>query len=360
MNGHKYVALDVDSANIVAGVHDCKGEQVMQAHIRTNSSDIRQFFKAVNGTVHVTFEEGTQAAWLYDVIRPLVAEVIVCNPRHNKLLQAGNKADKIDVAKLAKLLLLGELQPVYHGDQTMEGLKHLARAYQNLVADKTRVTNRLKAIFRGRAVGCRGSVVFNEEQQEEWLGKLDIEGLQTRGGYLYEELKCLVKLKEKARKAMCLEASRHPAFKLTSSRVPGLGPIRTAQIIAIVGSPHRFRTKRQFWSYCGLAVVTRSSADYEWVEGRTRRRKKAVQTRGLNKNFNRPLKAIFKGAAVSAIQKDEFKQYHQRMIDKKIRPEMALLTTARKIAAITLAVWKKGETFDPKRLNQAGQSTDNQ
>jgi hypothetical protein len=158
---------------------------------------------------------------------------------------------------------------------------------------------------------------------------------------------------------MCVEASRQPAFKLIS-KVPGLGPIRTAQIIAIVGSPHRFRTKRQLWSYCGLAVVTRSSADYEWVEGRARRRKKAVQTRGLNKDFNRPLKAIFKGAALSAIQTEEFKQYHQRMIDQKIRPEMALLTTARKIAAITLAVWKKGETFDPKRLNQAGQSTDNQ
>src|SRR4029078_4829836 len=99
------------------------------------------------------------------------------------------------------------------------------------------------------------SVVFTEEEHEEWWSKLDLEGLQTRGSYLYEELKCLVKLKEEARKAMCLEASRQPAFKLIS-KVPGLGPIRTAQIIAIVGSPHRFRTKRQFWSYCGLAVVT--------------------------------------------------------------------------------------------------------
>ncbi len=84
-----------------------------------------------------------------------------------------------------------------------------------------------------------------------------------------------------------------------------------------------------------------------------------MQTRGLNKNFNRQLKAIFKGAALSAIQTEEFKQYYQRMIDEKIRPEMALLTTARKIAAITLVVWKKGETFDPNRVNQAGQSTGN-
>src|SRR5258706_6467446 len=358
MNGQKYVALDVDSANIVAGAYAGKGEQVMQAHIRTNSADIRQCLNGLNGTAHVTLEEGAQAAWLYDLLRPLVAKVIVCNPRHNKLLHAGNKADKIDAGKLAKLLRLGELQAVYHGEQTMEGLKHLSHAYQNLVGDKTRVTNRLKAAFRGRGVDSRGTAVLKEEQHEEWLSKLDIKGLQTRASYLYEELKCLVKLKEEAKKAMCQEASRHPAFKVIS-KVPGLGPIRTAQIIALVGSPHRFRTKRQFWSYSGLAVVTRTSGDYEWVEGRTRRRKKAVQTRGLNKNFNRPLKAIFKGAALSAIQTDEFKQFYQRMIDEKIRPEMALLTTARKIAAITLVVWKKGETFDPNRVNQAGQSTGN-
>ena len=71
MNEHKYAALDVDSANIVAGVYDKKGESVIQAHIRTNREDIEQFFRGLNGRLHVTFEEGTQAAWLYDIIRPL-------------------------------------------------------------------------------------------------------------------------------------------------------------------------------------------------------------------------------------------------------------------------------------------------
>jgi len=57
---------------------------------------------------------------------------------------------------------------------------------------------------------------------------------------------------------MLREARRHHAFKILLG-VPVLGPIRSAQIIASVGSPFRFRTKRQFWTYCGLAVVTRSS-----------------------------------------------------------------------------------------------------
>jgi hypothetical protein len=98
------------------------------------------------------------------------------------------------------------------------------------------------------------------------------------------------------------------------------------------------------------------SSEYEIVDGRRQRRKKPLQTRGLNENFNRMLKAVYKGAAVTAIASEPFNKYYQRLIDNKMRPEMAQLTVARKIAAISLAVWKKGEAFDPTRVNQAEQS----
>ncbi len=76
MDKHKYVALDVDSANIVAGVYDSKGVALMECCLRNNGQVLGEFFKTMTGTVHVTFEEGTQAVWLYGLIRPLVAEVI--------------------------------------------------------------------------------------------------------------------------------------------------------------------------------------------------------------------------------------------------------------------------------------------
>ena len=80
-----------------------------------------------------------------------------------------------------------------------------------------------------------------------------------------------------------------------------LGPIRAAQIIASVGSPFRFRTKRQFWTFCGLAVVTRSSADYRFNDGRLERKPRSVATRGLNQNYNRRLKRVFKAAALDGV-----------------------------------------------------------
>ena len=38
------------------------------------------------------------------------------------------------------------------------------------------------------------------------------------------------------------------------------------------------------------------------------------------------------------------------MLERGIRPELARLTLARKLAALTLRIWKTGEPYDPTRL----------
>src|SRR5208282_178869 len=115
--------------------------------------------------------------------------------------------------------------------------------------------------------------------------------------------------------------------------------------------PHRFRTKRQLWSFGGLGIETHSSADHRYVDGQLQPSKKPVSLRGLNRNHNHELKNIFKGAAIIAATKPgPFQQFYAARIAKGIRPEMARLTLARKIAAITLLVWKKGVCFDAQHL----------
>ena len=96
-----------------------------------------------------------------------------------------------------------------------------------------------------------------------------------------------------------MECRKHKESKLLRS-IPWLGPIRVALLIGRVQTPHRFRTKRQFWAYCGLALETRSSADYQMVNGEPRRRSKPVFIRGLNLNHNHDLKNLFKSAATTA------------------------------------------------------------
>lgn len=121
-------------------------------------------------------------------------------------------------------------------------------------------------------------------------------------------------------------------------------------MIATVGSPHRFRTKRQFWPYCGFAVITKSSADYKEVEGRIVKFQKKVSTRGLNWNHNPRLKQIFKGAALSALGYEEIRAYYQQLVDHGTRPELARVSVARKLAAIALTIWQRKEDYDPKKI----------
>jgi hypothetical protein len=96
-----------------------------------------------------------------------------------------------------------------------------------------------------------------------------------------------------------LESKKHQAWRLLGL-IPGIGPIRAALLIAQIQTPHRFRTKRQLWTYSGLGLETHDSAQYRVVEGQLQRAKKPVKLRGLNQDHNHDLKDVFKGAATTA------------------------------------------------------------
>src|SRR5258705_10540491 len=94
MNSEKYIGLDVHQATISVAVLDSTGKLVMESILETKAATILEFFAGLRGTLSVTFEEGTWAAWLYDLLKPHVAELVVCNPRKNALLKDGNKSDR--------------------------------------------------------------------------------------------------------------------------------------------------------------------------------------------------------------------------------------------------------------------------
>ena len=98
------------------------------------------------------------------------------------------------------------------------------------------------------------------------------------------------------------------------------------------------------------SAVTRSSSDHYFEDGALRKRRKPALTRGLNQNYNRRLKRVFKSVATSGSRQGPFKPFYERLLAKGLKPDLAKLTLARRIAAIALALWKKGERFDPKKL----------
>src|SRR6202043_3200044 len=166
--------------------------------------------------------------------------------------------------------------------------------------DLARVMTRVKAIYRSWGIPCAGKQVYAPRHRAEWLA---------------------------------------------------IGPIRAALLIALIQTPHRFRTKRPLWKYSGFAIETHSSADYRTVKGQLQKSKKQVSVRGLNRDCNHDLKNLFKSAAtIASVKPGPFQEFYAALLAKGMRPEMARLTLARKIATIVLIVWKRGVSFDAKYL----------
>jgi hypothetical protein len=159
-------------------------------------------------------------------------------------------------------------------------------------------------------------------------------------------------LRREARQELLAESRKHPANSLLR-QIPWLGPIRVALLIAFIQTPHRFRTKRQLWAYSGLALRTRVSGEYRLTGGQLQHAKRQPALRGLNENHNHELKALFKSTATRAsASAGPLGDFYAALLAAGMRPTMARLTVARKIAAIALTIWKKGERFDPEQLKR--------
>jgi len=227
-------------------------------------------------------------------------------------------------------------------------LQELARSYLTVTKDLTRVMNRLKALYRSWAIACAGEKVYAPRHRSAWLEKLLQAGVRRRAEQLYQQLDNLVQIRREARQELLRESRKHPASQFLS-QIPRLGPVRVALLIALLQTPHRFRTKRQLWAYCGLALQTRSSGEYRFTGGQLQRSKRLPAIRGLNVNHNHDLKNLFKSAATQASgSSDPWADFYQNLLTRGMKPAMARLTLARKMAAIVLRIWKKGERFDPE------------
>ena len=194
------------------------------------------------------------------------------------------------------------------------------------------------------------------DNRAAWLAQLP-PGARFRARALYAELDVLLELRPQAKSAFVTEARRDPAWPVLRS-IPFLGPVRVGLLLATMQTPWRFRTKRNLWAYAGLAVVTETSAEYEYVGGRAVRRARAPLTRGLNRNHNPVLKEVFKSAATAAATRaGPLREFYQGMVARGMRPELARVTLSRKVAAITLHLWKTGERYEPTRLTVSAQAT---
>ena len=346
----RYIGIDAHSASCTVAVIGPTGKRISSQVIETNGKSLVTAVGVIPGTRHVIFEEGNLAAWMYELLDPLAHETVVVRVSKKR---RGSKNDEIDAFGLAESLRIKSFENrVYKKVGEFAELAELARAYRVVMRDSVRAQNRIKGLLRSRAVPTAGKKdIYSSAGRPAYVRRLPARS-KPRAKTLYAEMDLLLELRKHAEKEMISEAKKHRVFHIIKT-IPGLGDIRVAQLLPLVVTPYRFRNKRTFWAYIGLAIVTSSSSD--WVQDPDGKwhRTKGEMTRGLNRNYNRALKDIFKGAASTVVQckhDDPIYHHYNALLDDGTKPPLAKLTIARQIASITLGLWRTGEEYEPKKL----------
>src|SRR5438045_9229983 len=87
MSQEKYIGMDIHQATISVAVMDARGKLIMECLLETKAATILEFIQGLRGTLALTFEEGTSAAWLHDLLQPHVDRLVVCDPRKAEQLK---------------------------------------------------------------------------------------------------------------------------------------------------------------------------------------------------------------------------------------------------------------------------------
>jgi transposase len=351
----RYIGIDAHSGSCTVAVMGPSGKRLRQYVVDTQAKVLIDLLKGVAGTKHVCLEEGELAEWLVEALMPYAKQLAVVQAKENR----GRKSDADDAWALAEQLRT-QAQATYVFKPTTEhrSLREAVKAYVIAVKDLTRTKNRFRSLLRARGVQHLDETIYDSSARSGWLRKLP-PAYRRRAEWLGEQVDSATKGYELAEHWLNEEAKKSPDVKRVAT-VPGLGTVRAAQIVAFVVTPHRFRKTRQFWSYCGLGIVTRASAEWkrEPGKGEWQRVRGNVQTRGLNLNRQPLLKTVFKGAVQTVLAGgSSLRQHYDRLVASGTAEHLARLTIARRIAAATLAIWKKKEDYDPTKHRSTQDAT---
>jgi transposase len=338
MKRRHFIGLDAHCQSCDLAVVNASGELLRRLTCRTTIPNLVEFLNEVPRPRCLTFEESGMAGWLARNLREHVDELLVCEPRRNKLIaHDGDKADDIDAEKLAQLLRGGYLKEVHHADSLERAaFKQLVLLHHDRVRARVREANRALAYVRGHGIFVRESAWTGAEKRAavyEQLPDNDIvrEGLRV----LLQSYDLLSAQEDEVKRRLERRARQEEVIKRWYE-LPGIGWIRAATLFVGLDTPWRFASKEALWRYLGIGLERRGSGGSMHVR--------------VAQNANRLLKSAILGAAKSAAALDDnpFADQYRRWLENGLNPMNARRNVARSQAAVMWGMWKNGGVYRPE------------
>ena len=342
-----YAALDLHSRYSVLGSMDYDGNSQPKERFPTSALLLRQYIEALRQKkrpIYLTMEAGAFTRWASAIARPLVERLIICEPRHNRLIHSNpTKSDEADVEGMCLLLRLGKLKEVWMGqDRTREIYRALVYELLNWRDAQRELKALIKARYRGWGVlRLHGIKVFSVKHRQEYLEQLPAEEERRMMRRLYGQFDhALLQWKDTLKEVERVGGEFWEVREF--ERVPGVGPIAAHVFSAIIEEPGRFSTKHQLWKYSQLGITDRT------CDG------KPLGYQRLDRRGNRELKNLsyhaWRTACKSTTGPNAIKSFYQQSRQRTGSVRHARLNTQRKILETMWMMWLRQKPFDPVRF----------
>lgn len=334
-----YVGLDFHLRKSTFCVLDDNGKRLFVRDLQGSWIKIVEALRKVKEerkeAMWICYEASCGYGHLHDRLREFADRVVVAHPGQLRLIfQSKRKNDRVDAGKLAKLLFLDEVPPVYVPDQDVRAWRSMIEYRSRLVQKRTRTKNEIGALLREHGVGrprglwhCRG---------RSWLKSLELPDQLSslKRSMLLDELYSLDHKISEVQKMLNLESQHHPGVAVLKT-IPGIGP-RTAEcLVAYIDEADRFGRSGKVASYFGLVPSQDASAGRNRLGHITKQG--PATARGL----------LIESAWVGVRRSPKIRAYYERIMKgDPDRRKIAIVATAHYLLRVALCLLKTGEVWD--------------
>jgi len=344
MKRRHFIGMDCHCQFCEIAVVDVAGRVVQRDRRETTIPALLELVEAVPKPRTLVIEEGPLAGWLWRNLGPAVDDMVVSEPRRNRLIaKDGDKDDDLDAEKLAQLVRGGFVKPVHQVASLERAVfKQQVGVYHHRVRQRVRESLRLTSLFRQHGVMIREKDYVAAAQRPALLARLPAdETLRALITLLWSAYDDLVAQEEKWRQRLIALATKEEVVQRFQA-LPGVGWIRAATLYAYLDTPWRFRSKAALWKYLGVGLQRQRSGN-------------GPEHLGVPTQAHRLLKGTLLGAALSAVASgnNPFADLYGRWLEQGLSSKLARRNVARVQAATLWGMWKNGSAYRPEWVGVA-------
>lgn len=338
-----YIGCDVHSTHTRMAYLDEEGEIIDEVERPTEAKALKRAGRRWPAAqTWAVLEQGGQAYWVAEQLDQVVDQVRICDPMAHGGAGRGDKNDKQDARRLARLLRMGETKHVYRPelDERMlfyRRFRYYERATEQVKRQIQYVKGQLR--FFGARIPKRAG--YSRRKVDGWIEQCP-PSVQPDLWRLAEQV---AERQQRKREAWAsVQQAGNSYWEIRQfQRIPGFGPVRSHGFSAYVMDPHRFSSYSALCKYCRLAVQRRTS------------NREQVAPEQLNRAGFGTLKALVGGAVRTAVfhlnESNEVSRFYEASRVRTGSAQNAFLNTQRKLLKTCWGLWKSETEYNPERFN---------